>query len=137
MLRQTLGASELCDLLLVRLPLRSQVVLHRQERDRPARRAAARLARRIPLIHPGLELWPVIAELGDPLGATRVCRLLARVCRPAAVCDGRFPREVLRGGVFPPAGAWAQGHAYVHVHVHSYKNEHVHVHVHVRNGVAV
>eukprot|EP00964_Phaeocystis_antarctica_P008431 scaffold4545_cov58-Phaeocystis_antarctica.AAC.8 len=56
----------------------------------------------------GLELWPVIAELRDPLGTTWVCRLLPRVCRPAVVRDGRLPREVLRSCVPPPAGAWAQ-----------------------------
>ena len=92
-----------CDLLRVGLPLRCQVLLHRDELHRLARLAARSLAHVVPRSYPFLEIWPVLAECRDLLGTCRVCRLLRWSGLPAVRLLGRLPREVLRSDVFPPA----------------------------------
>ena len=92
-----------CDLLRVGLPLRCQVLLHRDKLHRLARLAARSLAHVVPRSYPFLEIWPVLAKCRDLLGACRVCRLLRWSGLPAVRLLGRLPREVLRSDVFPPA----------------------------------
>eukprot|EP00964_Phaeocystis_antarctica_P076518 scaffold47313_cov67-Phaeocystis_antarctica.AAC.1 len=100
-----LSAHQHVDLLRVGLPLGCQVLLHRDKHHRLARVAAGSLAHVVPGSYPFLELWPVVAELRDLLGTGRVCRLLLWTGLPTVRLHGRLPREVLRSGVFPPAGA--------------------------------
>lgn len=92
-----------CDLLSVGLPLRCQVLLHRDELHRLARLAARSLAHVVPRSYAFLEIWPVFAECRDLLGTCRVCRLLRWSGFPAVRLHSRLPREVLRSDVFPPA----------------------------------